>query len=108
AGETVFLVSVDGDLLAFSRADGAVIWREQLPAYENAKKRKGAISWSGPILAGDRLVLTSSSGRLVQVNPRSGEITETYKLSEGAIVPPVIANGTLFTLGDEGRLEAWR
>lgn len=108
AGDVIYLISVEGDLLALSRNDGAVIWREQLPAYENAKKRKGAISWSGPILAGDSLILTSSSGRLVQIDPQNGKTTETYKLSAGTIIPPVIAGGTLYVLTDKGQLEAWR
>ena len=107
SGDAIYLISVEGDLLALSRNDGAVIWREQLPAYENAKKRKGAISWSGPILAGGHLILTSSSGRMIQVNPQSGNTTNTYKLSGGTIIPPVIAGGTVYVLTDEGQLEAW-
>lgn len=108
AGDIIYLISVEGDLLAISRGDGAVIWREQLPAYENPKKRKGAISWSGPVLAGGKLLLTSSSGRLIQVDPQDGDIVETYRLRNGTIVPPVVAGGMVYVLDDNGQLEAWK
>ena len=108
SGDAIFLVSVEGDLLALSRADGAVVWRQQLPAYEKPKKRKGPISWSGPILVGEKLILVSSTGRFIQADPQNGNITETYRLSGGTIAPPVVANGVVYILTDKGELEAWR
>lgn len=108
AGELIYLISNDGDLLAISRGDGAVVWRKQLPAYENERRRKGPISWSGPILAGGNLLLVSTSGRLMLADPRDGDEVEVYKLSGGSIVPPIVADGSLYILTDEGRLEAWR
>lgn len=108
AGDFIFLMSTNGELIAFSRNDGAVAWRKQLPAYENPKKRKGAITWSGPILAGGWLVLTSSSGRLILVDPQDGDIDQTLKLQNGSLLPPVIADGQLYVVTLNGQLEAWR
>lgn len=108
AGDILYMVTTEGSLVAISRGDGSVVWRQQLPAYENPKKRKGAISWSGPVLAGGKLIMTSSSGRLIQINPQNGKTGMKHKLSGGTILPPVVADGTVFVLTDEGTLEAWR
>jgi hypothetical protein len=45
---------------------------------------------------------------LASVNPANGEINEMIELDEAVSVAPVIANGTLYILTDEGSLIALR
>lgn len=96
AGDYLFIVSVDGELACLSRTDGGVIWVSQLPRFKNEKKRKGRITWAGPVLAGDHLVLVSNDRQIVKVSPGTGEIVQTEKLSGGSVVAPVVANENLF------------
>jgi outer membrane protein assembly factor BamB len=108
AGEWVFVVTDRAQLLALSRASGRVRWISQLPGFRDAKDEKGQIFWRGPILAGNRLVLVSSGGTLAYVSPSDGSI-QAYVPTGGQIsLPPVVANNTLYTLDDTGRLTAWR
>lgn len=108
SGDYIFVVSVEGDLIALARQDGAVVWRRELPAYENPKKQKKPITWAGPLLAGENLILVSSSGEMLQVSPQDGETVSTYKLGSGTVIPPIVADGTVYVINDKGRLEAWR
>lgn len=108
AGDYLFIISVDGELACISRTDGGVIWVSQLPRFENEKKRKGRITWAGPILAGDHLVLVSNDREVVKVSPTTGEIVETVKIDGGSVVAPVVANETLYILTEEGKLIAMR
>ena len=108
AGDYIFVVSIDSQLVCLSRADGAVVWVSQLQRYDNEKKRKGRISWSGPVLAGDFLILVSSDGRLAKISPQDGSLVETKKIDEGSVVSPIVAEEKIFVLTQNGKLYAFR
>lgn len=110
AGEYIFVVSVDGELVCLSKETGGVAWIQQLPRYEKAKKKQNRITWTGPIIAGGRLVLTSSRGEIILASPQNGEILERRNLGKkrGSIITPVIANEQLFILSEKGQLTAYR
>jgi len=85
-----------------------VKWLTQLPRYRNVEDKKGPISWVGPVLAGDRLIVANSRGQLVNVNPLDGAIQSTTDTDMSISLPMVVAGSTLYVLHDEGRLTAWR
>lgn len=108
AGDWVFAVTVDAQLVALTRADGKIRWVTDLGQWENPKKKKGAIQWFGPVLAGNRLILVSSEGEMAYVSPTDGTIQARTKLGAPAYLPPVVANGVLYVLTDDGKLTAYR
>ena len=108
AGEWVFVVTDDARLLAIARGTGKIRWMTQLQRYRDEKDKKGAVSWSGPILAGDRLVLANSLGHLVNVSPLDGAVQSTVDTRMPVSLSPVVANNTLYILHDNGQLSAWR
>jgi outer membrane protein assembly factor BamB len=108
AGEWIFVVTDQAQLFAIARATGKVRWMTQLPRYTNAEKKSGPISWRGPVLAGNRLVLASSEGHLTNVSPFDGSIQSTVETKKSISLPPVVADNTLYILSDDGRLTAWR
>ncbi len=108
AGDFIFIVSVDSELVCIARESGAVIWVSQLRRYQNQKKKKGRISWAGPILVGGHLLLVSTQGQLVKVDASSGEVVDTKKLGEGSIVPPIVADETIYLLTEKGALQAMK
>src|SRR3546814_19423216 len=77
AGEWIFVVTDQGQLLAVARSSGRVKWMTQLPRWQDEEDKKGALSWVGPVLAGERLILASSDGRIVNVSPYDGSIQST-------------------------------
>lgn len=108
AGEWVFVVTDDAKLYCIARATGRVRWIAELPHWRDAEDRKGPIRWTGPILAGGRLILTSSDGRMAQVSPADGSVQSMTETSGPSRLPPVVAGGTLYLLDDAGQLTAWR
>jgi outer membrane protein assembly factor BamB len=108
AGEWLFLITDDARLVCLTRSTGLVRWISQLPAYKNVKKRKHPITWFGPVLAGNRLVLTNSEGEIVSASVSNGEVQSTIKGGASISLPPIVANNTLYVLDMKGRITAYR
>ncbi len=108
AGDWIFVVTDRAQLLAVARSSGRIRWISQLPRYRNARKREGPIYWRGPVLAGNRLILTGSNGNIILASPVDGTIQTTWEHGRPMSLPPIVANNTLLVLDNEGRLTAWR
>ncbi|MDG2002108.1 MAG: PQQ-binding-like beta-propeller repeat protein [Novosphingobium sp.] len=110
AGDWVFTLTDDARLLAIQSGTGKVRWMKQLKRYrkETKKKKKGPIFWVGPVLAGNRLWVANSRGRLAYVNPVDGTMSEFTKLGSAVSLAPVVANQTLYVLDDGGKISAYR
>jgi outer membrane protein assembly factor BamB len=108
AGSWLFIVSLDQRMAAVNRDDGRVAWVTELPRWENPEKQRDAITWFGPLLVGDRLIVAGTSHEALAVSPYTGEILGRQKLSGAASLSPVAAGGTVFVVTDDGRLLALR
>lgn len=108
AGDYIFIVTVDAQVAALSIRDGRVHWVTKLQRFKNTEKRKGVIRWSGPVLAGDRLFITSSHGYILTISPYTGDILSGEKMSDGTVIPPIVVDGTMYVLTDDGKLTAYR
>ena len=107
-GDYLFVVTVEAQVAAIDRDTGAVRWITQLPAFRNERRRRNRVSWAGPVLAGDRLVLANSEGELVLLDPVNGERLGERSLGDPVFIAPVIADETVVVLTDQGRLIALR
>ncbi|MDX2102316.1 MAG: PQQ-binding-like beta-propeller repeat protein [Alphaproteobacteria bacterium] len=108
AGDWLFLVTAEAEVVALSRRDGQVRWVTRLPRWNDPDRRRGPITWTGPVLASDRLVLAGSNGEAVSLSPYTGEVTGVLRLPGATRVPPVVADGTLYILTDSATLVALR
>jgi outer membrane protein assembly factor BamB len=108
AGDWVWVVTSDARLLCIARSNGHLRWIQKLPRYRKAKSKKGEIDYSGPVLAGGRLVLTGSDGAIISVDPATGAVQSQTRAATGISLPPVVANSTLYVLDDRGQLTAFR
>ncbi len=108
AGNWLFLLATSGHVAALSRADGKVAWVTELPQFEDEEKKKKPIHWTGPALAGDRLILGSSNELALSVSPYTGEILGRQSLSGALSVAPSVAGGTVFVITDDATLVALR
>jgi outer membrane protein assembly factor BamB len=106
AGDFIFVISNDSELICLTRRDGRVRWVQELPRYEDLKKKKGGLTWSGPILGGDRLIVVASNGEAMSFSPYTGAALGRVKLPDGTFLTPIIANQTLYVLTDEADLIA--
>lgn len=108
AGEFIYIVTLEGEVICLTRREGKVRWVKQLEHYKSPKKKTDPIQWAGPVLAGDRLFLVSSNKEMVTLSPLTGEVVGTVKLKSAAFLGPVVADNMLYLLTDDGKLNAWR
>ena len=109
-GEWVYAMTDDGKLLCVARGSGKVRWIQQLARYrvETERKKKDPIRWTGPILAGGRLIAVNSEGQLVEFSPTDGSTLATTEFKSPLSQPPVVANNRLYILADDGTITAWQ
>jgi outer membrane protein assembly factor BamB len=108
AGDWVFVVTDDAKLLCLSRINGHVRWINQMPQFEHPKSKKGEIDYTGPILAGGRLIAVGSNGVIINIDPATGNYQSQTRVGAGISLPPVVANSTLYVYDDNARLHAFR
>ncbi len=106
AGDYIFVVSIDAELVCLRREDGAVVWVSKLRRFKNEKDRKGRIAWAGPIAAGDHLILVSTQGQIVKVSPQDGAVVASKEIGDGFTVAPIVADDMIFVLSEKGKLYA--
>ena len=97
----------NADVVALSRSNGKIKWVTPLTQFQDEARRKPVL-WSGPVLAGNRLLITGSLGDLLAVSPYTGEVMGKVNLRDPVRLSPVIANRTIYVLTDSGRLIALR
>jgi outer membrane protein assembly factor BamB len=108
AGDYIFVLTNEQELLCLTRAEGHVRWVASLPKFEDPKQQKNPILWQGPVLAGDKLILTSTDGKALSVSPDTGEVLGAIDLPAPTHLPPVVAHGTVYILTDAADLIALR
>ena len=104
-GDVVYVVSKPGEVICVSRETGQVYWIVDM---NKDRKKKQRAAWSGPVLASNRLIVVSSTGELVALNPKTGAVEKTVKLGTPALLSPIAVNDTLYLVGDKGVLLAIR
>ncbi len=110
SGGSVFLVSDLGEIVRLDAADGSTVWSATLPYYteERVSRRKGVFAHYGPVLAGGRLIVASTDGRVRQVDPASGQLLAETAIDAPAAANPVVAGRTLYVVTQDGMLHAFR
>lgn len=108
AGETIFMVSDASEIMRISARDGNTLWATQMPAYKNQKDLENPISYSGPVLVDGKLLVTNSLGDLLTFDALTGIAGPSAKIDGGSVTGPVVANGTVYVLTDNGTLHAFR
>lgn len=120
AGEVVYVVSKTGEVICVQRESGQVYWIKNLNegvetdagggGFFGFFERRGKIRpiWSSPLLASGRLVMVSSTGRLVGLNAKTGAVERSIEIGSPALLGPVAANGTVYVVTDEAELIALR
>jgi outer membrane protein assembly factor BamB len=110
AGDWMFVISAQQEIAAVDIHDGRITWITQLPRWEDPDKRKDTLTWYGPLLVSDRLIVTGTGEEgALSISPYTGQILGHIKLSEAAApVAPVAADGTVLLVTNDARLIALR
>ncbi len=108
AGDYLYIVTLDGKVLCLFRDDGRIRWVTALPQFEDEEVRDDPILWSGPLLAGDRLLVVGTDGSALSISPYTGEVIGVVDMGNGLPLPPVAAGGVVYLIESSGDLVALR
>jgi outer membrane protein assembly factor BamB len=108
AGDHIFMLTSENELVALNRKDGSIRWVTKLKKYKDADSQKHPLAWTGPVLAGGRLIIAGTEGRIVEVYPENGQVVREWLAGETITISPVVANDILYLLADDGTLMAYR
>jgi outer membrane protein assembly factor BamB len=108
AGNYVFVITNDAELICMDAKSGKAFWVNPLQRWKKESDRSGPITWAGPVLASDRLIVTSSHGWALSISPYTGEVSGKEELPDPVTQTPAVANSTIFFLTTGGDLVAYR
>lgn len=108
AGDMIYVLSNDAEVAAISRETARIHWVTAMPLWEDPEDKEGLIVWSGPVLAGNRLIVAGSHGEAWALSPYSGAILGRIDLPSGVTVPPIVADNTIYFLADNADVVAYR
>ena len=108
AGESVFVLSIDGRLHALRRSDGAVRWIAKLDGAVplDVVVPETPPRYVGPIVAGDQVYVVSRAGAVQAFDASSGAEGAVFSTGQEVLTPPQVAGGRMFLLGRSGTLIA--
>lgn len=106
AGNFLFVLTEDSDLVAINKQDGKIVWTTIIPFADDDEK--SGVFTSGPILANDALLITSSNGKLFSVSPYNGRIMGVADIEEGVEVSPIMVNETLLLTTNKAEITAYK
>ena len=109
AGESVFMVTLDGRLYAIRSNDGAIRWVAELPgalpigsvAAENIPR------YVGPIVAAGKVIVVSENGGILLFNADTGALEDDADVGGRVVTAPQLAAGMMFVLDNSGTLTAF-
>jgi outer membrane protein assembly factor BamB len=118
AGDVVYVVSKAGEVICASRETGQIYWIRDLNEGFRGKKVGGVFGiggqrqnrplWSGPMLAGERLLIVGQTGDMVMLNAKTGEIQRRIELKGTATLSPIAMGDTVYVVTQEADLIAIR
>ncbi len=115
AGDVVYVVSQSGQVICVARESGQVYWIRDLnePGALAGKKggkskKRTRIYWSSPVLADNRLILVSTQGTALALNPKTGATLGALRLGSDAVIGPIAVGGMVYVVTEGGDLVAIR
>lgn len=108
AGEVLYVLSSYDELVALDASSGKILWVNRLTQWLDPEKRKEKLIWTGPVMAGSRLILVNSEGKAVAVAPQTGTIIGWDEIDDTGALPPIVLENTLFFVTENGKLIAYK
>ncbi|MCC3860002.1 PQQ-binding-like beta-propeller repeat protein [Pseudemcibacter aquimaris] len=107
-GEYIYIVTTNSEVICVTRREGRIKWITQLERFQDPDIRKEPVYWNGPVVAGDRVIVTSSHGYALTLSPYTGDVVGGIRLPDDASKAPIVSNGTLYFMVDDGEIIAMR
>lgn len=107
-GEYIYIVTTNSEVICITRREGRVRWITQLERFQDPDIRKEPVHWYGPVVAGDRVIVTSSHGYALSLSPYTGDVIGGIDLPDYSSMGPIVSNETLYFYLSDGEIIALR
>jgi outer membrane protein assembly factor BamB len=110
AGQTIFVSTVNGQLYALRRVDGALRWKADLPGSFDILEpiSEDAQIYASPIVVSGKVLVPGTTGQLHVFDADTGEAEQALSARGPVTTAPIVVDGTVFTLNRDGGLTAFR
>ena len=109
AGDSVFIVTLDGRLYAIRRNDGAIRWVAELPGALpiGAVAAEDIPRYVGPVVAAGKVIIVAEDGNILLFNADTGALEDEAGVGGRIVTAPQLAAGMMFVLDNSGTLTAF-
>ena len=109
AGDSLFMVTLDGRLYAIRRNDGAIRWVAELPGAlpSGSVAAENIPRYVGPVVAAGKVIVVSENGNILLFNADTGAFDNDVDVGGRVVTAPQLAAGMLFVLDNSGTLTAF-
>ena len=109
AGDSVFIVTLDGRLYAIRRNDGAIRWVAELPGALpiGAVAAEDIPRYVGPVVAAGKVIIVAEDGDILLFNADTGALEDEADVGGRIVTAPQLAAGMMFVLDNSGTLTAF-
>ena len=109
AGDSVFIVTLDGRLYAIRRNDGAIRWVAELPGVLpiGAVAAEDIPRYVGPVVAAGKVIIVAEDGNILLFNADTGALEDEADVGGRIVTAPQLAAGMMFVLDNSGTLTAF-
>jgi outer membrane protein assembly factor BamB len=108
AGDWLFLLTASMELVCLGKNDGRVRWLRALPRWKDEARRRDAITWGGPVVAGGRVLITGNNSEMLELAAADGTPISRLKLPAPTLLSPIIFGGTMYLVTEDAQLVAIR
>ena len=110
AGDSLFVLSVEGHIISLRKSDGAIRWITALDGSGPLGESKpGTVTeYFGPVVASGIVYVLSENGKLVSLNADTGAIISSQALGGTIDTAPQIAKSSLIYMTRSGQLTVMR
>lgn len=102
-GNYLYLISINNELVCLDRQSGDIIWTTNLPMTDGSNK----ITWAGPIMTSQGLLIAGSNGDLDFYSPRDGKKGHSVDTGQKFSLSPIVVDKKIYTLSDSADVTAW-
>ena len=102
SGGSIYLIDTTGRLLCVDVNKGKLLWAVQLRISKDGEE----ISWYGPLLSSNKLLLGNSDGQVISISPFTGKLLSKLDLSEEIVASPINLGEQIILISKKGTLLA--
>ncbi len=100
SGGSIYLIDTTGRLLCVDINKGKLLWAVQLKISKDGEE----ISWYGPLLSSNKILLSNSDGQVISISPFTGKLLSKLDLSEELVASPIHLGEQVILISKKGTL----